>query len=166
MAVLSASILDLLRAQYFHEKRNQLIYESMASTADFLGLDGTSGFFTKEAEGEGGHAKAVLDFINSRNEKIDSRVIQPPEIPEDFFGLFDMAMEVELATTEKLVNLAKVAFGENDLQTFYWASDLITQQTDEENHYRTILDRIASTASDEPGEMIHHLDVWLGELNG
>lgn len=162
MSTLSANTLALLVGQYAHEKRNQLIYEAMASTADFQGMTGTAAFFRKEAEGEGGHAKAVFEFINSRNEHAKADMIQTPETPEDFFELFDAAMEIEIDTTEKLKSIAKSAMSEGDLQTFYWIADLIKEQTEEENLYRTILDRFASCGSDPA--MIHHFDLWIGGL--
>lgn len=162
MSQLSSPTLARLNAQYAHEKRNQFIYEESASVADFFGLSGTAKFFRSQADGEAGHAKAVYDFINDRNEKVLTSGIATPAVPQDFFGLFDFAMGVELETTEKLKAIASEAFKENDLQTFFWVSDLIKEQTEEENITRTILDRIALCGKDP--EMIHHYDTWIGEL--
>ena len=73
MSALSANTLANLNGQYAHEKRNQLVYEALASACDFQGLTGSAGFLRKQATGEGDHAKAVFTYINDRNEaaKVD-----------------------------------------------------------------------------------------------
>ena len=73
MSALSATTLANLNGQYAHEKRNQLVYEALASACDFQGLTGSAGFLRKQATGEGDHAKAVFTYINDRNEaaKVD-----------------------------------------------------------------------------------------------
>lgn len=162
MSALSATTLANLNAQYALEKRNQLIYEALASACDFQGLTGSASFLRKQADGEGDHAKAVYGYINDRNEAAKVDLIQLPEIPSDFFDIFDLVLEVEKATTDKLKTLAVDASREGDLQTFFWSSDLIREQTEEENVARTILDRFASCGSD--AAMIHHLDLWIGGL--
>ena len=162
MSQLSSSTLILLNQQYSHEKRNQLIYESMASSLDFFGLSGSASFLRKQAEGEGEHAAAVYKFINDRNEHASVVSIDTPTVPDDFFDVFLLAMQVELETTDKLKNIASKAFNENDLQTFFWISDLIKEQTEEENVIRTIIDRF--TLCGRESEMIHHYDILIGSL--
>ncbi len=162
MSQLSNNLLILLNEQYAHEKQNQLIYEQSASVADFFGLTRTAKFFRAQAEGEASHAKAVLDFINARNEKISYATILTPDVPQEFYQLFTFAMDVELRTTEKLKAIALAALQEADLQTFFWAGILTQEQTEEENLTRTILDRFATCGMSQ--EQIHHYDLWIGTL--
>ena len=164
MAQLSSSILGLLNDQFAHEKQNQLRYAALATSADFFGLNGTAAFFRKESEGEAAHAQAVYDFINLRNEHVNCQIDQIESMPDDFYSYFDVAMAIELDTTERLKYLATAASQEGDLQTFFWASDLIQEQSAEENEYRTILDRM--TLCGKTPDLIHHYDQWIGKLNG
>lgn len=160
--LLSSALLDLLNKQYALEKRNQRIYESMASAVDFIGLSGSASFLKKQAAGEADHAKAVYDYINQRNQHAAVSQIEVPAVSGDFFTIFDDVLAVEIATTEKLTNLAQRAFAEGDLMTFFWASDLIKEQAEEENIIQTILDRFATCGRDQG--QIQLYDQWIGSL--
>lgn len=158
MAILTARIKQLLEDQYRHEINNSMRYSVRQSWADSVGMNNAARFFEKEAKGERGHAKKVLDYLNSRNVFAQISPLQYGESdPENFINLFESALQIERDTTEKLTSLASAAFSEGDLQTFFWVSDLITEQTEEENLYQTILDRAKITQND------HLLDVWIGE---
>ena len=164
MSALSATILNLLQNQYAHEKSNQIRYEARASRANFIGLTGTAAFFRREAEGEAGHAAKVAQYIADRNECLRPVVDCSEDCSYDLFGMIDTAMLIELETTEKLKAIAQAAMSEGDLQTFYWLSGLITEQTEEENLYQTILDRFALCGRDT--SQIQLYDTWIGGLNG
>ncbi len=160
--MLSQTLLQKLNNQYAHEKTNQLIYESMASAMDFQGFTGASKFLSKQAEGEAGHAKAVYDYIVSRNDIAHIGGLELPEIQNEFYACFEQVMQVEIGTTESLKEIASIAFTEGDYQTFYWIADLIKEQTEEENISQTILDRLGSCGKTK--EMTHHYDLWIAEL--
>jgi ferritin len=162
MSQLSSATLALLNSQYGHEKRNQLIYESMASAMDFVGLTGSASFLRKQADGESQHAKAVYDYINLRNQKAIAVIVDFPESPSDFFMVFNSVKHVESDTTDKLLRIGNQAFNEGDLQTFFWASELIKEQSEEENVIQTILDRIATCGTDQC--QIQLYDNWIGQL--
>lgn len=162
MSQLSASVLSALNVQWTHEKRNQLTYELIASEAEFIGLTGVSAFFRKQAAGEAEHAVAVYSYINDRNERAVSSAVAPHQFATDFAGWFESALAIERETTKLLTAIAADAMAAGDLQTFYWLADLIKEQTEEENLYQTILDRIA-TCGKEPA-MQHQLDLWIGGL--
>ena len=106
----------------------------------------------------------MYDFINLRNEIANCQVQPIEETPDDFYAFFDTAMAIELETTAKLTNLAQTAMMEGDLQTFFWCKALIDDQNEDENLYRTILDRV--TLCGRTPEMIHHYDQWIGTING
>lgn len=162
MSQLSMQIYQKLQEQYAHEKRNQIIYDVMASTMDFQGYTGASSFLSKQASGEADHAKAVYDYIVSRNEPVGIQGIEVPEINSEFYELFEQVKVVELLTTDKLKAIASLAFAEGDYQTFYWIADLIKEQTEEENIIQTILDRFGSCG--KTAEMTHHYDLWIANL--
>lgn len=165
MSAISANVLSMLQAQYDHEKSNELRYIARSARADFLGLTNTAKFFRKEAEGEAGHAQKVLDFITARNEQLTAPNASGDSVEfEDFFSMFETAMQIELATTDKLKAIAARAMAEGDLQTFYWLADLIGEQVEEENLYQAILDRFALCGHDS--SQIQLYDAWIGELNG
>ena len=162
MSQLSDTLLTLLNEQYAHEKRNQLIYEEMASAMDFLGLSGAASFLKKQAAGEGDHAKIVYDYINQRNQLASIPGIEVPDVLGSFFGVFDAALAVENATTEKLTRLATQAMNEGDLMTFFWIKPLIDEQVEDEGIIQTILDRFATCGREQA--QIQLYDTWIGSL--
>lgn len=163
MSILSQNIHNLLTDQYNHELCNFARYKARQSYADYLGLNGIAQFFGKEAAGEAEHAEKVFQFVSDRNERIYK--VSPnasEEIPQGFRDIFISALEIERQTTTKLNNLATAAMREGDLQTFFWVSDLIKEQTEEENLYQTIIDRIDTFGGDQT--TAHLIDTWIGSL--
>lgn len=163
MSILSSNVKNLLIAQYYHELRNQISYTARASLAAYKGLDGIAGFFGKQASGEAAHAAQVLQFLEDRNECLTVQsVVSPDPIADDLAQWFLTSQTIERDTTEKLKALAGAALEEMDLQTFYWAADLIKEQTEEENIIQTVLDRISST-NNSPC-LVHDIDTWIKGL--
>ena len=164
MAALPAEILSLLNEQYKHEMSNYFRYTQRQTWADFRGLNNIAKFFDKEASGEAGHARKVLDYIHSRSESV---TIWPYAFDDDgtfnsVTGLFKTALQVEMDTSERIKNIYLIAFDANDLQTCDWLTGgLLAEQTEEEELYVTILDRIGQLDGDPA--FVHDLDIWIGE---
>lgn len=174
--MLSQQILSLLQKQYQHEMSNHLRYVARASWARYRGWEGAGDFFAKEAEGELGHARIVLGYIEDRNEAVNPSGLSFQETNE--FGSFDVlftsALQVEQTTTDMLSAIYTQALTLGDIMTVQWVQDLISQQVDEENEYKTIIDRMVSrgggmnqvTALENfrtDPDAIDDLDRWLAE---
>jgi ferritin len=175
MGQITSKVLTLLRNQYSHEMKNHVRYLVRASWARYRGLENTAVFFEKEAEGEKGHADAVRKYIEDRNETIDSADIVASETFNLYPELFLTALEVERETTDLLNAIFLTALQESDFQTLVWVQGLVSEQTEEENLYQTILDRISSRGgngsqdtniiafSSDPAA-VHDIDTWIGSL--
>ncbi len=172
MAKLSPTIREALSLQYAHEVANSLKYRYRQSWAEFRGLAGCAKYFAKEADGEMGHANMVARYVFERNEELLIKDIPSSELPiADFLTIFQTAQTLELATTELIRGLCKLAWIEEDYQTSQWLfkpDGLLAIQTEEENEIATILDRIgqyqiAGLEPEEMGEMIHQIDAWIAE---
>jgi ferritin len=162
MSVISANILILLQEQFRHEMSNYLRYTARASWARYKGLESTGDFFTSEANGELEHAKTVREFIESRNEAVIPETLTYTD-SSNFAGfdeLFTTALAVERETTDMLNNIYAEAINIKDFQTSVWVQALIAEQTEEENLYQKILDRIAQRGDDTGS--VHDIDVWIG----
>jgi len=178
--ILSANVLTLLCRQYSHEIANSLFYTSLQSWADMRGLDGTAGFFGRQADDEHRHADMVLAYIHARNEQLAN---MPPVAPmaagDDFMSQFDTAREIESRTTAAISAIHAQALAESDMMTCAWLAQpggLILEQLEEENTIQSIIDRINArrgnvpldpadvSQAEMPGEVIHDIDCWLKGL--
>ena len=163
MGILSAVLLDLLQEQFRHETANSLRYIARSSYARYRGLEATADFFSREAEGEQEHARVVRSWIEDRN----CAVIPEPLTYTDsssfssYTDLFVSALLVERGTTERLNTLYFTALGECDGMLAIAVQKLLAEQTEEENLYQTILDRIKARGSDAATD--HDIDIWIGE---
>ena len=146
-----------------------------ASWARYRGLENTGKFFDKEANGEKGHADIVRKYIEDRNETVESADITLSESFSLYPELFLTALDVERLTTEMLNTIYLAAFKEGDIQTVVWVQALILEQTEEENLYQTIIDRISArggngsqdmniTAFSSDPSAVHDIDMWIGSL--
>jgi ferritin len=162
MGTLSAVTLSLLQEQYRHEISNALRYRARSSWARFRGFESTADFFAQEAKGEERHAAIVLKWIEDRNEALVPEPLTYTESSEyaSFEALFQTALAIELETTRRLTIVYATALSEMDAQLMMQVSELVIEQTEEENLYRTILDRIESRSRDAASS--HDIDVWIG----
>ena len=163
MSILTETIGSKLIEQYKHEMRNHFRYKARASFGAIKGLTNTEAFFNREAQGEFDHAQKVFSYLNQKNYqvKIDPLDYNEP-CPDSFQALFTTALEIERGTTIRLKEIAKSAFEINDLETFFFLSDMIKEQSEEEELYQTILDRLALLGL--APTTVHDMDVWVGTL--
>lgn len=166
MGNLSAAALALLQEQYRHETSNSLRYFARASWARFRGFEATADFFQQEAKGEREHADKVQSWIEDRNEQLvpEPYSYDDPSSFIAFPDLFLSALEIERLTTTMLNRIYSQALLDNDYQLIAQVLPLIAEQTEEENLYQTIIDRIRARGSDESAG--HDIDVWIGERFG
>jgi ferritin len=155
---------------------NHFRYTIRASWARYRGFEGAGDFFEKEAAGEFGHAKLVRDYIEARNEAV---LVAPYNFSDDtefqyFDELFTTSLQVERDTTERLNAIYLESFKAGDIQTMGFVTQMIVEQTEEENIYQTTIDRIvqrgggglqvdAFDAFRQDLSASHDVDVWIAE---
>ena len=168
---LSENIRLMLESQYHNETLNSFIYEQLANFCEFRGYNNTAKFFHGEADGERGHAKHILDYINEKSDIIKilpgsydvlafSDVAKISDSSE-FEDYFKNSLALEEKTTQDLTVIYQAAMGEGDVMSAEIMLHMIASQAEEENHYMSILDRFALyPASPSRG---HDIDIWIGE---
>ena len=174
MSVMVMNILGLLQLQYSHEMNNYRRYLIRSSWARNRGLENTGDFFEKEAEGEKTHADKVREYIEARNECLEPPNLDYEDSALSFMDeLFTTALDIEYKTTDMLVNIYLESVRLGDIQTAVWVQELIAEQTEEENLYQAIIDRIIARgggiAQNEAIKMFradisgaHDIDVYIG----
>lgn len=132
--LLSEKVRTMLCDQIAHENANEVKYRQMETFFEMLQLHGFSGLFAIQAKGEHGHRQKIIDYLNEKNAKIDySPVAGFTESLNSIREIVDQFYAVELETTQKLYDIAKMAQEENDFGTVAWLySFLIPEQNEEE----------------------------------
>jgi ferritin len=92
-----------------------------------------------------GSAVIVRDAEAGKGSPASQRMEYRGEFLHAFMDeLFVTALDIELITTIMLVNIYSESIRLGDIQAAIWIQDLIAEQTEEENKYQTIIDRIIS----------------------
>ncbi len=135
---LSPELLAALNTQYAQELSNHLLYLQLAAPLDAGNVYlGCARFFKKSATEELGHAQLFYDYINDRNEKAD--VVSAPApttfVGDDLAGLFEAALEAEVANSEKLLVLHELA----DTPTRIFLQPILMEQVKSERELTEII---------------------------
>jgi len=138
------------------------LYLSMSYDMDNKGYDGMSSWFALQATEEYAHAVRIMKFIGDTDGKVAlmpiEKVTQTWKSPKN---AFEDTLKHEKVVTEKIHNLMDMAVKLKDYATQNMLNWFITEQVEEENTVRTILDKL-NKVEDNPAAL-YALDKQLGE---
>ncbi len=160
--MLSEKIESLLNQQVKHEFDAGHWYLSMASWAEVQGYHGTANFFLEQFKEENYHAMKIFHFINDMDgHALAPEISQPPGEFDSYRHLFERSLELEQANTKKINALMDAALEAKDHATARFLQWYVDEQVEEEELFRTILDKLNILGDDGPG--IYMLDQELGQ---
>lgn len=160
--MLSEKIEFLLNEQVKHEFEAANWYLSMSSWAEINGFHGSASFFLEQSKEENFHAMKIFHFINELDgHAIAPSVGQPDSEFNSFRNLFERALELEQENTKKINNLVKEARQANDYATEQFLQWYVDEQVEEEDLFRTILDKLKILGDQGPG--LYMLDQELAQ---
>lgn len=134
-------VMDLLNNQIAMEMSASASYLAMASWCDQRELLNSKSFFYKQAEEEREHAMKIFAFINDNGGSAISPNVN--NINNDFESLraiFETGLEQEIAVTQSIFKIFKTARKEDDFITEVFLQWFITEQAEEEDSFRSIID--------------------------
>lgn len=147
---ISQKMLNLFIRQIIHEDANKNLYLKISSVLKNMGLNKIGIFFAEQADGEYGHKKILIDYLNNRNVNFEMGSI--PEVNYEFKGVIDLGtiyVEREKGTTSMLKDITHLALMDGDDLTYQHIMEtLIKEQIEEESTSQTVLD-IANLAQDD-----------------
>jgi len=134
-------VMDLLNNQIAMEMKASASYLAMASWCDQRELLNSKAQFYKQAEEEREHAMKIFTFINDNG----GAAISPSmdQVNNDFDslkGIYETALDQEIAVTESIFKIFKTARQESDFTTEIFLQWFIEEQSEEEDKFRSILD--------------------------
>ena len=145
---LSDTMQKLMLRQLASEMYNHNLYRSFANYYGVRGLSLLEEYYNRRAEEEMNHHRWVLKYLS----ETDTEYIYPdiPKITEKWDTLekpFDITVDVEIETTQKIQEMLDLALDEGDYFTwnFIMGHDsengkLLEEQREEENTSRTVRD--------------------------
>jgi len=162
--MISNKMTDALNKQITLEGYASFLYLSMASWCDVQGLEGCAKFMRRQSEEEREHMLRIFDYMS----EVDAHALTPAivQVPHTFESpqkIFEMVYTHEQKVTKSIHDLMKIAKAEDDYTTDNFLQWYITEQREEENLMRSILDKI-KLIGDSPMTM-YYIDKEIDTIN-
>lgn len=163
--MISKAMNEALNKQINAELYSSYLYFSMAAQAMALGLAGTAHWFEVQTKEESDHASKFFEYINDQGGRVVLSAIDQP--PVEFASLpvmIEESLKHEQKVTKAINGLVDLARAEKDYATEIFLQWFVSEQVEEEQQLRTILDAIKLMGSHTSS--YYYLDHELGERNG
>ena len=132
-----------LNEQFNFEIESAYIYMAMANYMDLQGMSGFDHFFVHQAKEEMEHAKAFYDFLQEMDWAPEYEAIaKPPKEFGNFTDTFRAAYEHEQEVTSRIKAIYKEAIEVGCLDTQEFLNKFIEEQREEEDTFRSIVERL------------------------
>lgn len=161
--MLKPSIETILNQQIAVESIASSKYLAFASWCDVEGYSGAAKFLYEHSDEERFHMMKLFRYINDKGGK--SIVPSMPQPAKDFKSLkevFVRAYESEIEVSESINQIAALCLKEADFTTYNFIQWYITEQLEEENLYRSILDKFKLVG--EEGNNLYIIDAEIEKL--
>lgn len=134
-------VMDMLNQQIGMEMKASASYLAMASWCDQRELINSKTFFYKQAEEEREHAMKIFKFINDNGgAAISPNVTNVNNDFESLREIYETGLEHEISVSESIFKIFKAARKADDFTTEVFLQWFITEQSEEEDTFRSILD--------------------------
>ncbi|MCO5231016.1 MAG: ferritin [Chitinophagales bacterium] len=161
--MLKPSVEAILNRQIGVESAASYKYLAFASWCDVEGYSGAAKFLYEHSDEERMHMMKLFRYINDKGGKSVVPAIDMPH--QDFKSLkevFESAYQNEVEVTESINQIAALALQEADFTTYNFIQWYINEQLEEENLYRSILDKFKLVG--EEGNNLYFIDVEIEKL--
>ncbi|MBX7180630.1 MAG: ferritin [Bacteroidia bacterium] len=157
---MNSKIEKALNDQISMEFYSSNLYLAMASWAEVNGLEGTSRFLYKHAEEERIHMLKLIHFINERGgHGISPGSKLPPKTFKSVKDLFQLVLDHERQVTNEINGLVGLCLQEKDFTTHNFLQWYVTEQLEEENLAKTVLDKLNLIGKDSAGMYLFDRDI-------
>lgn len=154
-------LLDKLNAQVAMEFSASNKYLDIATRLDVRGYRGAAKFFYAQAEEERVHAMKISDYLIERDESPEYGVMIQVDTSKGITlkTAFEKALKSEQEVTKSIEELVALAHDNKDYTTVEFLQFFLSEQREEEDTMKTILDKIKIIGDDKAG--IYLLDSEL-----
>ncbi len=148
---LHSKVTELLQAQIAMEAHASATYLAMSSWCDDRGYKRSAAFFLNHADEERGHMLRIFNFLNENGVRAFSPEVT--NIQQEYKSLkdvFEKTLEHEIAVTDSINNIVKVARQENDFASESFLQWFVNEQLEEERLVHDILDMFEFVSDEKP----------------
>lgn len=160
--MLSNKIQDALNAQINAEFWSAYLYLSMSMHFQAEGRQGISNWFYIQYQEELAHAKIFMNYVNQRGGRVVLGAIA--EVPTTWaspLDAFKATLEHELKVTSLINGVFAIAESEHDYATRDRLAWFVSEQVEEEDNARTLIDKFSLIGNDGMG--LYMLDQELAQ---
>ncbi len=161
--MINKNVEKMLNEQAQKEEFSARFYLAMAIWCEVNGYSGAATFLYNHTNEERMHQMKIIHFINERGGKAVLFELEAPKV--EFNSLQDIFTQVlthEEFVTNAINELYGLTIEEKDYTTGNFLQWYITEQLEEENTMRTILDKIKLVGKDKAG--MFHIDKELDAM--
>ncbi len=140
--MLSNRLQDALNQQINAELWSAYFYLSMGMHFEAEGLSGIANWFKIQFKEEQGHANIFMNYINQRGGRVELKAIDAVDTSwESPLAAFEATLAHEQKVTAMINNLYALAEEEHDYATRDRLNWFVTEQVEEEDNARTLIDK-------------------------
>ncbi|MEM6582132.1 MAG: non-heme ferritin [Pseudomonadota bacterium] len=163
--MLSQKMVDRLNEQINMEFYSSNLYLQMSAWCELEGLEGSAEFLRDHATDELTHMQRLFSYVNECGSLAQiGQIDAPPTHYESIEDLFEKTYEHEQFVTQRINDLADVAFSEKDYSTFNFLQWYVAEQHEEEMLFKSILDKIKIIGTD--GQGLYLFDQEIKQMVG
>ena len=140
--MISAKLQEAINNQINAELWSAYLYLSMAMQFENSGMPGVANWFKIQFKEEQAHAEIFMNYLNQRDGRVILKAID--EVPtswESPLEAFKATLEHERKVTALINNLYALAESENDYATRDRLAWFVTEQVEEEDNARQLIDK-------------------------
>lgn len=162
--MLSDTMVKTLNEQIEMEGYASFLYLSMAGWFENKSMLGCASFMYRQSQEEHGHMMKIFHYLLEMDAVAISPAIRQP--PADFEGvqaIFAYTLKHEQSVTKSINEIVELAIREKDHSTYTFLQWYVTEQREEENLMRTILDKIKLIG--DGTQSLYFIDKEIDALN-
>ena len=162
--MISKKMEKALNEQIALEGTASFIYLAMAAWCDTQGLEGCTQFMHRQSDEEKMHMLKIYEYLSEVDGvAITPAIAQPNQTYKSVQTMFKTVYEHEKKVTASIHKLISLANKEGDQTTFNFLQWYVSEQREEENLMRSILDKIKLIG--EGPHSLYYIDKEIASIN-
>ncbi len=141
--MLIEKMVNALNEQVAFEGYASFLYLSMAGWFDYKSMKGCASFMYRQSAEEHMHMMKIFNYLIEMDARAISPAIAQPDTEfKDVKTIFEETLAHECRVTKSINEIVELAIKESDHATYAFLQWYVTEQREEENLIRTIIDKI------------------------
>ena len=149
---MTQNLKNAINAQINAELWSAYLYLAMSMDAEAKGYKGVANWFYVQFQEDQAHARIFMNFLNSRDEKVELMPIEAvPAEWDSVQAMFEKTLEHEKKVTAMINNIAAIAAEDRDFASINRLNWFIDEQIEEEESAREMISTFAAVEGNKYG---------------